>query len=103
MLCYNSCKSGDKTRPKGVLVTWRERKAIRDMSSALEFRYWRAREGKSECTVVLSMSSKYGEKRTNVCSKAERTCVLLAIGVFVLPMSSKYRDKKDKCMFKTSF
>ena len=39
---------------------------------------------------VLSMSSRYGNKRTNVCSK--RTCVLLAIGV--LSMSSKSRVKR---------
>ena len=41
---------------------------------------------------VLSMSSKYGDKRTNVWAKAERTCVLLAIGV--LSMSSKSRVKR---------
>ena len=43
-------------------------------------RYWRAREGNSEChSQVLSMSSKSGDKRTYVWAKAERTCVLLAI------------------------
>ena len=41
---------------------------------------------------LLSMSSKYGDKRTNVCSNAERTCVFLAIGV--LSMSSKSRVKR---------
>ena len=34
----------------------------------------------------------YGDKRTYVWAKAERTCVLLAIGV--LSLSSKYRDKR---------
>ena len=41
---------------------------------------------------VLSMSSKFEDKRTNVWAKAERICVLLAIGVF--SMSSKSRDKR---------
>ena len=73
------------------------------------FNYWRAREGNSECTGVvnvfkvwrqrdicmgkikrdicplatgvLSMSSKYGDKRTYVWGKGKRTCVLLGIGV----------------------
>ena len=38
------------------------------------------------------MSSKYGDKRTNLCSKAEQTCVILAFGA--LPMSSKSRIKR---------
>ena len=41
---------------------------------------------------VLSMSSKYGDKRTNVYSKAERKSVLLGTGV--LSMSSKSRVKR---------
>ena len=41
---------------------------------------------------VLSMSSKYVDNRTNVGSKAEKTCVLLAIRV--LSMSSKSRVKR---------
>ena len=41
---------------------------------------------------VLLMSSKYGDKWTYVWAKAERTCVLLAIGV--LSMSSKSGDKR---------
>ena len=46
---------------------------------------------------VLSMSSKYGDKRTNVCLKAKQKCVLLGIGV--LSMSSKSRVKRT-CMSK---
>ena len=38
------------------------------------------------------MSSKSGDKRTYAWAKAERTCVLLAIGV--LSMSSKSGDKR---------
>ena len=38
---------------------------------------------------VLSMSSKYRDKRTNVCSKAERSCVLLAIGVLSMSSNSE--------------
>ena len=41
---------------------------------------------------VLSMSSKYGYKRTYVWPKVKRTCVLLVIGV--LSMSSKSGDKR---------
>ena len=41
---------------------------------------------------VVSKSSKSGDKRTYVWIKAERTCVLLAIGV--LSMSSKSGDKR---------
>ena len=37
------------------------------------FSYWRARERNS-------ISSKSGDKRTYVCEKAKRTCVLLAVG-----------------------
>ena len=48
---------------------------------------------------VLSMSSKFGDKRTNVWAKAERTCVLLAIGV--LSMSPKSGDKRTYVWTKT--
>ena len=41
---------------------------------------------------ALSMSSKYRDKRTNVCSEPERTCVLVAVGV--LSMASKSRVKR---------
>ena len=52
------------------------------------------------------MSSKSGDKRTYVWAKAERTCVLLAIGVFVNVIKVQrqkdiYMDKsqKDMCPF----
>ena len=41
---------------------------------------------------VVSMSSKFRDKRTYVWAKAERNCVLLGIGV--LSMSSKSGDKR---------
>ena len=47
---------------------------------------------------VLSLSSKYGDKRTYVWAKAERTCVLLAIGV--LSHVIKLQRQKDLCMGK---
>ena len=45
------------------------------------------------------MSSLSGDKRTYVWAKAERTCVLLAIGV--LSMSSKSREKRSYIWAKT--
>ena len=57
------------------------------------FSYWGAREGNSECIGVIgSMSSKSGDKRTYVWTKAKRTRVLLANGV--LSISSKSGDKR---------